>query len=313
MTITSETIKNLALESGFSMCGIASAGPVQDKVAKAMREYLGRGYHGEMGYLGRNLDKRLEAGRLIEGGCCVICVGLNYYHDRELAGEWAVARYGRFRDYHVVIKERLKRLADRIRAEESRPVQMRCYVDSAPILEKYYAWQAGLGWIGKHSLLLNERYGSWILLGEIVADLELEVDQAGLDRCGDCQACMLACPTGALVGERELDARKCISYWTTEALRDCPEEYRIWMQKRGYGCDICQEACPYCREGEVTGDDELRPREEWQEFNRVELVNMVPEKAVERYKNSTMERTVRNIGRNSGRGGWGTLITGKEI
>ncbi len=244
-----EKIKQWGFDLGFDCVGITSAQPVDNPHIDAFKNYLANGYQGDMQYLSRNIEKRLDVRLLVPGARSVICAALNYYHETpaqnstRLCGK--VARYAWERDYHDVVKEKLHRLADHIRAAVDTPVITRCFVDTAPILEKAYAARAGLGWIGKNTLLLNEKFGSWLVFGEIVTDLELDCDQPVPDRCGDCDLCLHACPTNALIEPRILDARRCISYLTIESKSEVPAELQPKIGNWLFGCDNCQNACPF--------------------------------------------------------------------
>ena len=217
-------IQEFSKKVGFDVVGVASAEAVE--TGDCVREYLRKGYEGEMGYLAREVDKRIDVRRLVAGARSVVCVGMNYFAETPERPEGlcgVVARYARGRDYHEVVKQRLYKLADRIKALAAGSVLTRCFVDTAPLLEKAWAARAGLGWIGKNGLLLNERYGSWLVLGEVVTDLELEADKPCDDGCGDCRACVETCPTEALVEPYVLEARRCISYLTMESRKDNPK------------------------------------------------------------------------------------------
>lgn len=262
--LDSGQIKRWAGEVGFDLVGIAPAGPVAH--GDFLREWLGRGCHGRMQYMERNLEKRIDPTRLLPGGRSIICAALSYFRPEsalEVSIDAArVARYAWGFDYHEVVRAKLKQLAKRISAGAG-GVQLRCFVDTAPLLEKAHAARAGLGWIGKNTLLVNAEFGSWLVLGEIVTDLELDYDEPVESGCGDCRRCLDACPTEALVGPYSLDARRCISYLTVESRREVPVELAAKMGGRLFGCDACQESCP-CNEQPKTGKtSELAPQASW--------------------------------------------------
>jgi len=248
MTI-SQKIKNWGFDLGFDAIGITSALPIENLHTNALHNYLAKGYQGQMRYLSRNVLKRLDVRQLMPVARSVICTALNYYHDvtaqhsAKPCGK--IARYAWGRDYHNVVKAKLHQLAARIKAAANGPVQTRCFVDTAPLLEKAYAARAGIGWIGKNTLLLNERFGSWLVLGEIVTDLEMDYDPPVEDQCDSCEKCLHACPTNALVEPRILDARRCISYLTVESKLEVPTELQSKMGNWLFGCDECQNACPF--------------------------------------------------------------------
>jgi len=284
-------IKEISKNVGFDLVGVASAGVVE--TGDCLRDYLEKGFHGEMGYLGREVEKRVDVKQLVAGARSVICVGLNYFAaapEKPDRGCGLVARYARGRDYHNVVKQRLHILADRIKAAAAGPVLTRCFVDTAPLLEKACAARAGLGWIGKNGLLLNERFGSWLVLGEIVTDLELEADEPCDDGCGDCRECVEACPTGALVEPHILEARRCISYLTIASRQDLPKELGVKLGNRIFGCDACQEACPYNQDGVETTTEEFKPRVEWTHLRLDEIMATDQAGKDKRFRGSCMER-----------------------
>ena len=264
-------IRKRAIELGFGACGVTTADPVD--VGVHLVDAIRDGRTADMKWLARDPAARCDPASLLPGAKSVICCALAY-GDRGLPraeapllckegmgevdhdlpppnlpltkGEECVARFARGADYHEVVREKLEGLWKSIEGK-ARDVQAKLCVDTSPILEKALAQRAGLGWIGKHTILLNEELGSWFVLGEIITDLELGPDAPVDDMCGDCRCCLEACPTGAIVDGRVLDARKCISYLTIEVPRlDSPShESRVTSHGFSYGCDICQEACPY--------------------------------------------------------------------
>lgn len=242
----SDRIKLFARELGFDACGIALACRLSDQES-SYREWLGKHYHAGMYYLERNLDKRFDPCLLVEGAVSVIVVLQNYYPAYEMpsSSAYLVSRYAYGDDYHHVIRGKLKSMLHRINQEIS-PTTGRAFTDSAPVLERAWAVKAGLGWIGKNSMLITPRSGSYFFIGELITDLELAPDPPyGGTYCGDCTRCIKACPTGAIVDERTIDANKCISYLTIENKGEIPpdlkNQYRQWI----FGCDICQLVCPW--------------------------------------------------------------------
>jgi epoxyqueuosine reductase len=201
-----------------------------------------------------------------------------------------ISRYALGRDYHKVLRKRLQKLAERI-SEETGPFGYRAFVDSAPVLEKALAEKAGLGWIGKHSNLINLRAGSWFFLGEIYTDLPLPVDIPGENHCGDCVRCLAACPTGAIIGPYQVDARKCISYLTIELKGSIPEELRPLMGNRIFGCDDCQLVCPWNRFAKMTEETDFLPRNGLDSASLVHLFNWSEEEFLERTRGSAIRRT----------------------
>jgi len=252
MAALARQIKAWGLELGLQQVGIADTdlGLAEARLA----DWLGRGYQGEMGYMARHGTRRSRPAELIPGTLRVIAARMDYLPEDQSAMQARLAdpaaafvsRYALGRDYHKLLRRRLQELADRI-AEAAGPFGHRVFVDSAPVLEKPLGERAGLGWIGKHTNLINARGGSWFFLGEIYTDLPLPVDTPAADHCGTCRACMDACPTGAIVAPYVLDARLCISYLTIELRGPIPEPLRPLIGNRIYGCDDCQLACPWNR------------------------------------------------------------------
>jgi len=240
-------VKKLASELGFLNCGIAKA-EFLDKEAPRLEEWLKRGYQGDMQYLDNNFDLRLDPGKLVPGARSVISLLYNYYPEEHLDKEdnYKVAKYAYGKDYHKLIRKKLKKMIGLIR-EQAGEVTARGFVDSAPVMEREWARRSGLGWIGKNTLLLNRQNGSFFFLAEIITDLELDYDQPVGEFCGTCSKCMEACPTAAITAPNLLDASKCISYFTIE-LKDeidykTPAHFHDWI----FGCDICQDVCPWNR------------------------------------------------------------------
>ncbi|MDH5602519.1 MAG: tRNA epoxyqueuosine(34) reductase QueG, partial [Cyclobacteriaceae bacterium] len=212
----SQLVKALAHELGFSACGIARAGFLEDEAPKFTR-WLEKGYQGTMTYMENHFDKRLDPTKLVPGSKSVVMLLYNYYPEKTLPekNNFKIARYAYGEDYHFVIKTKLKALVEAIR-EKAGDVEGRAFVDSAPVLERVWAQKAGLGWIGKNTLLLKKKKGSFFFLAELIIDLEMEYDTPATDHCGSCTACLDACPTGALIAPYTLDSRKCISFLTIE-------------------------------------------------------------------------------------------------
>jgi epoxyqueuosine reductase len=236
-----ELVKAQAYGLGFDLCGIAALGPAE--TAAAFDAWIGKGYAGEMSYLPRGAEKRRDSRRPFPGATSAIVVGLDY-GGREPAGP--IARYARGDDYHDIMVSRLRELHRWLEIEIGRPISGKEYVDTGPILERDLARRAGLGWFGKNTNLVNPRLGSFFFIGSLFVDLELSPDQPfETDRCGTCTRCLDACPTKAFVEPRLLDATRCISYLTIELKGDIPEHLHEPIGKNLYGCDICQDVCPY--------------------------------------------------------------------
>jgi epoxyqueuosine reductase len=247
--LTSQGVKDRARDLGFDLCGIAPVGAFPE--LGFVREWIDRGYAGTMGYLPRTATRRADVRRVMPAARSVIMTGTVYNtgnpssFDRTDPGIGEIARYACSDDYHGVLKARLDTLLAWMRDEHPDPFDARAYVDTGPVQERVYAQYAGLGWIGKNTCVINAGMGSWILLAEIICSLPLDPDAPALDQCGTCTLCLDACPTGALVEPHLLDATRCISYLTIEYRGEIPEERRAGIGRHIFGCDICQEVCPW--------------------------------------------------------------------
>jgi epoxyqueuosine reductase len=288
-------IKTWALELGFQQTGIADTELGADETR--LLAWLDAGRHGEMGYMLRHGVKRSRPALLHPGTLRVISVRMDYLPADAAAAESILAdparayvsRYALGRDYHKVLRRRLKKLAERI-CREVGSFSYRVFTDSAPVLEKPLARNAGLGWIGKHTNLLNREAGSWFFLGEIYTDLPLPPDPPGSDHCGTCEACLDACPTGAIVAPYELDARLCISYLTIELRGSIPEGLRALVGNRVFGCDDCQLVCPWNRFARVSAEEDFSPRHGLDESELATLFAWSEAEFLERTEGSAIRR-----------------------
>jgi epoxyqueuosine reductase len=283
-----EKIKIFARELGFTLVGITSSEKVTD--IEYYKSWLEAGFAGEMDYLRRNLEKREDPELLLPGTKSIICLGLNYYLP-VIQNEYKVARYALGDDYHFFMKDKISALFSYIKTlvpeTEGRP-----YVDTAPILERSLAERAGLGWIGKNTLLINPEKGSYFLLGELFINLELEHDQPVRDHCGTCSLCIDACPTGAIVEAGKLDSNLCLSYLTIEAKQEIPEHLTKYMEGNIFGCDICQDVCPWNKKFSVPSEiNEIQPREWLQQKSMTDLLQMTQEDFSRIFKNSPVKRS----------------------
>jgi epoxyqueuosine reductase len=269
-------IKRWGMELGFGQVGITDTD--LSKAENAHREWVAKGFHGAMDYMAKHGDKRTRPAELVPGTVRVISARLDYLppvarDSLEVMeqGDLAfISRYALGRDYHKVIRSKLQKLCDRI-AEAAGEFGYRVFTDSAPVLEVALAEKAGLGWRGKHTLLLSRDAGSWFFLGEIYTDLPLPTDKAGQNHCGTCKACIDICPTQAIVAPYEVDARRCISYLTIELKEAIPEELRPLIGNRVYGCDDCQITCPWNRFAQITTQPDFHVRHGLDDVSLVEL------------------------------------------
>lgn len=258
-------IKQWGSELGFQQIGIADTDLQQAE--QHLEAWLEKGYHGEMDYMQRHGLKRSRPALLQPGTVRVISARMDYLPEPRAAMQKSlddpceayVSRYALGRDYHKLLRNRLQKLADRIQADIG-PFGYRAFVDSAPVLEKALAEKAGLGWIGKHSNLINRKAGSWFFLGEIYTDLPLPIDSSATAHCGACSACLDVCPTGAIVAPFQVDARRCVSYLTIELHGAIPEALRPLLGNRIYGCDDCQLVCPWNRFAKLSAENDFSPR-----------------------------------------------------
>jgi epoxyqueuosine reductase len=264
MPVTSSAIKREAARLGFDLCGIAPAAAFPELAF--LREWLTRGYAGSMAYLARSAERREDVRRVLPSARAVIVCGALYNVDRPYSTEITgrdraeIARYAWGDDYHDVLGRRLDALLAWLRRESKEPFDALSYVDTGPVQERVYAQHAGLGWIGRNTCLINPQLGSWIFLCELIVSLTLEPDEPGFDQCGSCTLCLDACPTGALVEPRVLDARRCISYLTIEHRGEVPEAWREAIGNHVYGCDVCQEVCPWNHRPAISADPAWQPR-----------------------------------------------------
>jgi len=287
-------IKDKARELGFSKVGIARADVLTDESTR-LNEWLSRGYRGTMAWMQKDPEKRVDVRRIVPGAKSVISVALNYYiptshSNADRTGK--ISRYAWGDDYHVVVTPRIQSLVDCIKSEKP-DVHSAAYVDTGPVLEKAWAVRAGIGWLGKHTNVITKEYGSWVFLGEIIVDTELEYDEPIADFCGSCTACIRACPTDAIVEPYVLDSTKCISYLTIENKEDIPEELKPKLANWVYGCDICQDVCPWNRFQQPTEEIAFRPREENINPDLRALSTIAEEEFSRRFRRSPVKRTKR--------------------
>lgn len=273
--LTPASVKQKAQGLGFDLCGVAPAAALPE--LEALPEWLATGYAGEMRYMARTADTRSDIRRYLPTARSVIVTGSIYFTGTSAPVEdpapdaASVARYAWGEDYHRVIAERLEALVAWMREAHDEPFDARVFVDKHPVQERAYALHAGLGWIGKNSCLINPDLGSWFLIGGLACSLDLETDAPGVDRCGTCTLCIDACPTGAIVDDHVVDATKCISYLTIELHGPIPEEARPSVGSHLFGCDVCQDVCPFNLAPLPSADPAWQPRAHRQDARAREL------------------------------------------
>ncbi len=280
---------------GFQAFGVADT--ELDEHGNRLEAWLAKGFHGEMEYMERHGAMRYQPDQLVAGTTRIISVRMDYMPPDvapwddvlEQPSKAYVSRYALGRDYHKLMRKRLVKLGDKIRNEIG-PFGYRAFVDSAPVLEKAVAQKAGLGWIGKHSNLLHQKTGSWFFLGELFTDLPLPVDQPATEHCGSCSRCIPACPTDAIVGPYQVDARRCISYLTIELRSSIPESLRPAMGNRIYGCDDCQIACPWNKFSEPTDEADFHPRHNLDDADLIALFAWSEEAFLKNTEGSAIRR-----------------------
>jgi len=301
----SHFIKSKAYDMGFEFVGIAKAERM-DEEARRLEEWLHRGYHGKMQYMENHFEKRIDPTKLVEGSKSVITLLYNYFpsENQEDATAPKIAKYAYGKDYHFVIKDKLKSLLQNIN-DEIGEVHGRCFVDSAPVLERDWAKRSGVGWIGKNTLLIHPKQGSFFFLAELIIDLELEADAPIKDYCGRCTRCIDACPTEAISPEGYiLDGSKCISYLTIELKEAIPDEFKGKMDDWMFGCDICQDVCPWNRFSKQHQEPEFDPhpdllkmkKEDWEEITEDIFRKVFRKSAVKRTKYSGLKRNISFLG-----------------
>jgi epoxyqueuosine reductase len=284
-------IKQLARELGFSYCGLSKAEFLEEE-APRLEEWLRRGYHGKMKYMENHFDKRLDPRLLVPGAKSVVSLIYNYYPQKDLAqnDNFKIAKYAYGEDYHFVIKEKLHELLFRLQ-EKAGQINGRVFVDSAPVMERTWARRAGIGWVGKNSLLLNRSMGSFFFLAELIIDLELEYDGPIKDYCGTCTACMDACPTNAIPQPYVVDGSKCISYFTIELKEEIPEDVKGKFENWIFGCDICQDVCPWNRFAQPHREPRFTPHPELEHLQRQDWIELTEEVFKKIFRKSAVKRT----------------------
>lgn len=286
-----QLIKDKSRELGFQYCGVARADFLEEE-ASQLEQWLSEGRHGEMKYMENHFDKRLDPRKLVPGAKSVISLLLNYYTEREQEDPLApkISKYAYGKDYHYVIKDKLYSLFNYIR-EEIGEVEGRVFVDSAPVMDKAWAKRSGLGWVGKHTNLINKGSGSFYFIAELIVDLELEYDGPVKDHCGTCTACIEACPTDAIYEPYKIDGSRCISYFTIELKEAIPDGMKGQFDNWAFGCDICQDVCPWNRFSVAHREPLFDPHPDLLQMNRKEWEELTEEVFNTIFKNSAVKRT----------------------
>ena len=287
----SQLVKRIAKEIGFSSCGISKARFLHEE-EKKFENWLKQGYQGSMSYLERNFDKRLDPTKLVPGAKSVISLSYNYFPPKKLISEnnFIISKYAYGRDYHKVLRNKLKKLFTKIR-DKIGEIEGRVFVDSAPIHERAWAKLSGVGWIGKNSLLINKNQGSYFFLAEIICDLDLEYDEPVLNRCGNCTRCIDACPTDAITKAQVIDANKCISYLTIENKEKIPKELRGSINNSIFGCDICQDVCPWNKKSVPHNEKEFIPKKELRDLKKKDWIELTEDTFNKIFEGSAVKRT----------------------
>ena len=286
----SQLIKDKAEQFGFESCGISKADFLEED-ARFLENWLNNGFQGEMKYMENHFDKRLDPRLLVEGSKSVISLSYNYFPEQELKNndQFKISKYAYGEDYHDVIKEILRTLVAELQKEIGE-FGFRIFVDSAPVLEKSWARKSGIGWIGKNANLISKKRGSFFFLAEIICELDLEYDFSTSDHCGTCRKCIDACPTNAIVSDKIVDGSKCISYATIELKNEIPDYFQDKMENWMYGCDICQDVCPWNRFSVPNHQSKFQPNEKLNHFSNSEWKELTQEIYAEIFKKSAVKR-----------------------
>lgn len=296
-----QQIKARALALGFDFCGVSKAEFLEEE-APRLEAWLNQNRHGQMGYMANHFDKRLDPRLLVEGAKSVVTLLLNYYPEKTVVQDeesYKISKYAYGTDYHFVIKDKLKDLLAFVQ-DEIGEVNGRVFVDSAPVMDKVWAKRSGLGWVGKHTNLITREIGSFVFIGELILDLELEADGPMADYCGTCTRCVDACPTDAITEPYVVDGSKCISYYTIELKEAIPEEVKGKFENWIFGCDICQDVCPWNRFSRPhrTPAFDSNPaladlsRSDWEEITQEIFQELFRRSAVKRTKLEGLKRNI---------------------
>ena len=296
----SALIKAKAQKFGFQNCGISKAGFLEED-ARPLENWLQNHYHGQMQYMENYFDKRLDPTLLVEGSKSVISLSYNYFPEENISGSdtFKISKYAYGQDYHEIIKAILEEMVAELK-EEIGDFHCRVFTDSAPVLERSWARKSGIGWVGKNANLITKQSGSFYFLAEIICDLELSEDEPTTDHCGTCRKCIDACPTDAIVSEKIIDGSKCISYATIELKNEIPESFSNNMENWMFGCDICQDVCPWNRFSVPHQQEKFKPnhllksytKKDWQELSQELFSEIFRKSPVKRTKFAGLKRNI---------------------
>jgi epoxyqueuosine reductase len=291
MKITNEIVVGKAKQIGFDLVGFAKADKLIEETAN-LKKWLELKYHGDMEYMERNLEKRNDVSKVLPGVKSVISLAVNYYTNEQYSNQkdkGKISRYAWGKDYHLIIWKKLGQLENELK-EIDPEFESKSYVDTGPVMDKAWAVKAGLGWLGKHTNVINKEMGSWFFIATVFTNYEFEYSSIITDHCGSCTACIDACPTGAIVEEYLLDSTKCISYLTIENKKEIPDKFKDQFDNWIFGCDICQDVCPWnIKFAEATLNSGFLPKNK--EINLSEITNMSEEEFRERFSESPVKRT----------------------
>ena len=296
----SALIKSKAQKFGFQNCGISKAGFLEED-ARPLENWLQNHYHGQMQYMENYFDKRLDPTLLVEGSKSVISLSYNYFPEENISGSdtFKISKYAYGQDYHEIIKAILEEMVAELK-EEIGDFHCRVFTDSAPVLERSWARKSGIGWVGKNANLITKQSGSFYFLAEIICDLDLSEDEPTTDHCGTCRKCIDACPTEAIVSEKIIDGSKCISYATIELKNEIPESFKNKMEDWMFGCDICQDVCPWNRFSAPHQQEKFKPnhflksytKKDWQELSQELFSEIFRKSPVKRTKFAGLKRNI---------------------
>jgi epoxyqueuosine reductase len=293
MIVTNEIVIEKAKSLGFDLIGFAPAEELTNEIKK-LEEWLRKNFHAGMGYMEKNLDKRKNVKNLLPSARSIISLGMNYYTPEKYSNEknkGKISRYAWGKDYHLIIREKLDKIVEALQ-EIDPAFKAETYIDTGPVLDKAWAVKSGIGWLGKHTNVINKEFGSWFFIANIITNFEFKYSIPIEDFCGSCTACIEACPTGAIVDEYILDANKCISYLTIENKKEIPEEFKGKFDNWIFGCDICQDVCPWNNKfSQITKEEEFFPINGNKDIHFNDILSLEKEEFNKRFKNSAVKRT----------------------